>query len=275
MATTDFKKLLEHPEKQSIISKLVGGESAKNISTYLKDTYPKPDQAHLRLPATMLQEFLDTYADHHGYVKKVLQNDVDSKLDKRIAESLLNNKEWKQRLEEARDKQIDFKERLSNLLVIIEARTEQLFDLIQSNPESTKTDYVFTKYLEILMQVIEKGDKLFNDKPDVRIEHTYTVQMVEQHTVVIQEVIRRVLERIGSPELAYKFMDMMREEMLKLTPNKIMDIPQPAKEQLVQNNETLERVFGNVQELDERLLEVGRQPPKEDIIGDDYDEPED
>jgi hypothetical protein len=250
----DFKKLLDHPEKQTIITKLTSGESPKVVSAYLKDKYQKPDESHLRLSVNLLQEFLDTYADHHGYVQKVIKNEYDSKLDKKIAESLLNNKEWKQRLEESAGKHIDFKERLANLLTIIEARTEQIFDLIQSNPESTKTDYVFTKYLEILMMVIEKGDKLFNDKPDIRIEHSYTVQMVEQQSIAFQEAIRRVLERLG-PELTYTFMDLLREEMSKINPGNMIEAVPSAAASLEKNSKILGKVFDKVEEMDTKLLE--------------------
>jgi hypothetical protein len=250
----DLKKLVEHPEKQEIISKLINGESPKTVSNYLKDKYPKPDEGHLRIPATMLQQFLDNYADHHAYVKKVVENEYDTKLDKKIAASLLDNKEWRERLQNVADEEIDFKIRLRNVLKILEARAEQIFDLIQSNPESTKADYVFTKYMELLMQVIEKGDKLENDRPDIRIEHSYTVQMVEQQSVALQQAIRKVLEKMG-PEFSSMFMEYLNEELSKMSGADIDPTLTAAQEK--REKQALNKVFDGVSDIEAKLLEEG------------------
>jgi hypothetical protein len=248
----DFTKIIDHPEKTTIISKLVSGESPKAVSKYLKDKYPKPDEAHLRVPATTLQEFLDTYASHHGYVKKIVQRDTDSKLDKKIAESLLDTAPWKERVLAGVDKEINYLNKLDNVLTILETRAEQIFDLIQSDPENTRTDYVFTKYMELLMLAIEKGDKIKNDRPDVRIEHTYTVQMVEQQSVAFQEAIRRVLERLG-PEYSSIFMDLLKEEMQKMNP-KNLD-PTPTPRDIEREKKSLNQLDAQVREFDENLSE--------------------
>jgi hypothetical protein len=221
----DFSKIIDHPEKTSIITRLVSGEDPKVVSKYLKDKYPKPDESHLRIPSTVLQEFLDTYANHHGYVKKVIQRDADSKIDKRIAESLMDTRAWRDRVVDGVKKEINYMDKLDGLITILETRAEQLFDMIQSDPENTRTDYVFTKYLELFTIALEKADKIKNDRPDVRVEHTYTIQMVEQQSVVFQNVIRRMLERLG-PENGSIFMDLMTEELAKLNP-KDLAAPSP------------------------------------------------
>ena len=248
----DFTKIIDHPEKTTIISKLVSGESPKVVSQYLKDKYPKPDEGHLRIPASTLQEFLDTYADHHGYVKKIVQRDADTKMDKKIHESLLDTRAWRERVIEGVNKEINYLEKLDSVLTILETRSEQIFDLIQSDPENTRTDYVFTKYMELLMLAIEKGDKIRNDKPDVRVEHTYTVQMVEQQSVAFQEAIRRVLERLG-PEYSSLFMELLAEEMSKMT---VKDInPTVTPREIEKNRASLEKLDEQVREFDKNLLE--------------------
>lgn len=251
---TDFNKIATHPEIKTIISKLVSGESSKLVSKYLKDKYPKPDEGHLRIPATQLQDFLDSYADHNGYVKKIVQRGTDSKLDKKIAESLLDTAPWKERVLEGVEKEINYIDKLNSVVTILETRAEQLFDLIQSDPENIKTDYVFTKYMEQLMIAIEKADKIRNDKPDVRVEHTYTVQMVEQQTVAFQETIRRVLERMG-PEYTSIFMDMLAEEMGKLDIKKIHQIPEDRN--IEKETKSLNKFEQDVQEMDSKLVEEG------------------
>ena len=60
---------------------------------------------------------------------------------------------------------------VNQVLTMVEARAEQIFDKIQENPRVTRDDYVLIKYFENLCQLIEKADKLVNhcskwvDKP--------------------------------------------------------------------------------------------------------------
>lgn len=248
MAAKDFSKIVSHPEKTEIITKLVNGESTKTVAQYLKDKYSKPDEAHLRIPATSLQEFLESYGDQYSYAKKIIQKDADSKLDKQIAESLMDNRAWKERLVQTIDKQVNYLDKIDHLITILETRAEQLFDLIQSDPENTKTDYIFTKYLEQLMLTLEKADKIRNDKPDVRIEHTYTVQMVEQQSAAFQEAIRRVLDRLG-PDYSSMFMDMLGEELNKINPKTFEPINTPVSKQFEADNREIDKMETSILEL--------------------------
>ena len=265
----DFTKIIDHPEKTQIISKLVSGESPKVVSAYLKDKYPKPDEAHLRVPATTLQEFLDTYADHHGYVKKIIQRDADSKIDKKIAESLMDTRAWRERVVDGVKKEINYIDKLDQVLTILEVRSEQIFDMIQNDPENTRTDYVFTKYMELLMLAIEKGDKIRNDRPDVRIEHTYTVQMVEQQSVAFQNAIRRMLERLG-PEYGSLFMDLLKEELLKMNVKDLQIQPITQKE-IEKERQSLDKLKVQAEEFDQKFLEEHKDEEISDADPIDYD----
>jgi hypothetical protein len=214
----DVKKLLDHPEKQVIISKLASGETPKTVAQYLRNKYTKPDENHLRLPVALLKEFIDTYGDHYGFVKRIVKDDQDGKLDKQIADSLLSNKEWKDRMAEVTDEEIDFRMKWRQLLHMLEARMEQVFDKVQENPGSHKADYVMGKYFELWQTALERADKMINERPDVKIEHSYTVQMVEQQSVAFQEAIRRVLNKLD-PALSNMFIDMLNEELRSMKPD--------------------------------------------------------
>lgn len=247
----DFEKIVNHPEKKEIISKLVSGETPKVVSKYLKDKYSKSDETHLRIPATVLKEFLDTYANHHGYIKNIIKKTSDSKLEKKIADSLLDNRTWRIRLEETAEKEINYIDKLDSILTILETRAEQIFDLIQEDPENTRgCDYIFTKYMELLMLALEKADKIRNDKPDVKIEHNYTIQMVEQQAVVFQQAIRRVLERMN-PEFSSYFLDVLNEELKNVDTQEL--VPQLTPKQIEKEKESLDKLHLNVQEFDQKF----------------------
>lgn len=265
----DFTKILDHPEKTSIITKLVIGDDPKIVSNYLKDKYSKPDESHLRIPSTVLKEFLDNYASHHGYVKKIIQRDADSKIDKKIADSLMDTRAWRDRVVDGVKKEINYIDKLDNVLTILETRSEQIFDMIQNDPENTRTDYVFTKYMELLMLAIEKGDKIRNDRPDIRIEHTYTVQMVEQQSVAFQNAIRRMLERLG-PEHGSIFMDLIKEELSKMTPKDLGMAPQSiTPKEIEKERQSMDKLHVQVEQFDQKFLEEYKEEEPQDPLMED------
>jgi hypothetical protein len=101
-----------------------------------------------------------------------------------------------------------------------------------------------------MMMVVEKADKIKNDRPDVRIEHTYTVQMVEQQSFAFQETIRRVLERMG-PEYSSLFMDLLKEEMAKMDVKQMSPAPSaPTPRELEREKESLEKINVKVKEFE-------------------------
>jgi hypothetical protein len=211
----NFQKLLEHPDVQLIIDKLALGETPESVSSYLKSKYDGPTEGNLRLSTNLLKEFVKTYGNTSEFVDKLIIDAKNNNIDKQISQSLLNNKVWKERVAEIVDEKIDIEKKIIQQLTILEQRQEQIFDKIQENPGSTKLDYVMTKYFELNAMLLEKADKIINKTPDQRIEHTFTVQMVEQHSNVIQEAVRRVISRLP-PDQASEFMQMLAEELSSL-----------------------------------------------------------
>ncbi len=212
---SEFNKLLQHPECEKIVNKLGSGDTPKEISAYLKHKYSKPDENHLRLSASLLEDFQKSYGSASDFMEKIIRDEKSGALDKDIAQSLLNNKTWKERLATVIDEKVNVEKKLIDQLHMMDQRQEQIFDKIQENPGNTKLDYMLTKYFELNMALIEKIDKIVNKSPDQRIEHTYTVQMVEQQSVALQEAIKKVIGRL-EPEMASLFMEMLAQEMAKL-----------------------------------------------------------
>lgn len=254
----DVNKILDHPERDKILTKITSGlDTPKEVARYLRNKYDKPDEAHLRLSAASLEEFVKTYGDHYGFIEKIKKDEISGKLDKKIAQSLLDNKEWRDRLAEVTDEEIDLKKKLLQLVHIIEARAEQVFDKIQENPGNTKADYVMAKYFELIGNTLEKADKILNDRPDVRVEHTYTMQMVDRQAVAFQEAIRRAAQELN-PEFASRFMEIVSEEMKKLKPvdGEVISTTKELKKESV----AVAKLMSKSEEIDEKLEEIGDGP---------------
>ncbi len=249
---TDFSKVSKHPEIDTIIDRLLSGENAKDICQYLKGKYDKPDESHLRLSSSLLEEFKQKYLQQSGFLDRIAQQDVATKLDDKISESLINTKSYKKRLEEYKEESIDVNRKILQFIHLIEARFEQVFDKIQENPGNTKMDYVLLKYFEQGKAFAELYDKVVNKAPDQRIEHVHSVKIVEDSSAALQEAIVKVLERM-QPDLVNVFMDAVRVELLKAkNPNDVYASPTPLND--IKNKTAL--LANKVEAIDSKFEEV-------------------
>ena len=144
-------------------------------------------------------------------LKKVANGE---KLDKKISAALLNNKTYQERLLELTDEGLDLKKEILKIKIMLDTRMEQVFDKIQENPEAldSKGDYKLLKYMEQYLSLIEKYDKIVNNRPDQIIQHNYTMEYIDQRTEIIQDAIRETLEELGS-DATLIFFNKMQEKL--------------------------------------------------------------
>lgn len=206
----DFSKILSHPDKDEIISKLVTGIKPKDVSDWLKLKYTDKEQGHLRVSSKILQEFVENNLDLYN----VLQNDISGvKQDKKeISDSLKNNKTYQERIVEIADKELDIKRLLIETGHIIRQRVEQVFDKIQENPQNFKPDYTLIKWLETLLSFTDKYQKIVNEAPDTVVQHNVNIQIVEQHTIMLQDAIRETMAEVDS-DMAFNFLEKLNAKM--------------------------------------------------------------
>lgn len=214
----DFSGILSHPDKDEIISKLLTGSDPKDVSQWLKLKYAEKNQTHLRLSIKILQDFSKSqYMNFYDQFKSdlVAEKSDNSKLDKKMADSLYNNKTYRERINEVADKEINIRERFLSLDLMIRDRIEQVFDKIQEDPGGFKGDYIFIKYVEQYLSLIEKYNRDVNNAPDQIIQHNHTVQYVDQNLAAMQEGIRDALLELD-PELTALVMEKITERLSKI-----------------------------------------------------------
>lgn len=211
----NFDKLIEHPKANDIISKLVSGIRPKDVADWLRLEYPDKNQAHLRLGSSYLKDFLDQNLDLYATLKKDIGAVKSGEPDKKISASLKNNKTYQERLVEMADHEIDVKKLMHNTGILIQTRLEQYYDKMQENPTNTKPDYGLIKYFELLLNYVDRYDKIINQSPDQIIQHNVTVQVMDQYVAVMQDTIRETLAEID-PDAAFLFMEKFNEKLPKL-----------------------------------------------------------
>jgi hypothetical protein len=217
MSQVDFSKLLDHPNCEDIVSKLISGTKPKDVAEWLRLKYLKPEEAHLRLSVKLLKEFVDGNIDLYNVVKNdVIAVQNGEKVERKIAKSLLNNKSYQERLVEIADTELNIKQEAKELIHIIKSRVEQVFDKIQENPHGFKGDYILINYMKTLNEVLGNYDKIVNQRPDITIsQQNINVNVFNDYAAILQDAVRETLALL-EPEVAFKFMDLLNSKMSKL-----------------------------------------------------------
>ena len=217
----DFSKILEHPDKEEVISKLIAGISPKDIAEWLELKYSTKEQYPLRLSQKLLKSFIDSNLDLYKQIKEDVKLVKEGKApNKVLSKSLINNKTYQERINSYIDQEVDIKKLMRDLIFLIRDRFEQVFDRIQEDPSNIRQDHNLIRYFETLSNYIDRYDKIINGSPDQVIQHNITVQRVEEHTFALQEAIREVMTEI-EPEMAFIFMEKLNAKLVKLKPEKI------------------------------------------------------
>ncbi len=212
---SDFSIILNHPDSEEIISKLLSGSSSKEIYQWIKLKYPGKDQSHLRLTQKILKEFSNSpYTDMYSQVKK----DVHlAKGNKQISASLANNKVYNERIQEIAGQEIDMWNMVSNLVAICYQRVEQVFDTIQENPRNFKGDNYLLRYLAEITAAAEKLEKMRLESSGAIINHNVTMQAVEDYVALFQDIIRDILAEIDA-ETSMLVMERFHNKLNQMKP---------------------------------------------------------
>lgn len=217
-----LKKVIEHPDRDEIISKLIIGISAKDIHEWLVNTYSNPAESKFVVSVKSLQSFASNYLDIYDFIKKDLiktKQAVASSNESSLMLAVQDNPTYKSKMLQLASNEIDIKKMLANLIFAIETRAAQIFDKIQEDPReiNSSNDRVLIEYFDQLGTHLEKWHKLVLGAPDQVIQHNITVQHIDQQIQVFHEAIRETLAEIDI-ETSMRFMEIFNNKINKLNP---------------------------------------------------------
>jgi hypothetical protein len=217
MNKTNLIKILEHPDKEEIISKSVIGISSADIAEWLKAKYTNPGESKFVLSERSIKSFQDNYLDLYTCIKDDILKTKQFQIspEQQLELSVKNNKAYKEKMLELAGKEVDIKTMITNMIVAIETRAAQVFDTIQDDPRNMRTDRILIEWFDLLGGTLEKYHKLVNGAPDQVVQHNVTLQVVDQHINVFYDVIREVLSQMDVETSLY-FMEVFNEKMSKL-----------------------------------------------------------
>lgn len=220
--TSGPKKILEHPDREEIVSKLIIGISAKDIHEWLAAKYTNVSEAKFVISEKLIKNFQDNYLDMYNLIKEDLAK-TNTALAIGNSDSLQlavqNNPTYKSKMLELAGQELDIKKMLANMITAVETRCAQVFDLIQADPTSvnTKEERLLIEYFDVLGSNLERWSKYVIGTPDQVVQHNVTVQHIDQHVSILQEAIRETLAEMDI-DSSLRFMEIFTKKMEKLKP---------------------------------------------------------
>jgi len=215
-----IKKILDHPDRDEIISKLVIGISPKDIHEWLEAKYTNVSEAKFVIAEKSIKSFQDSYLDIYNLIqedlsktKSAIASNTQDQLDLAVKE----NPAYKNIMMQTATHQLDVRKMISQLCVAIETRLSQVFDEIQQDPRNinTRIDRLLIEYADTLGNILEKYYKFTEAPADQVIQHNVTLQVVDQHISVFHDVIKEILAQMDLETSMY-FMEIFNQKMSKL-----------------------------------------------------------
>lgn len=210
MTNKTLDAILNHLDKDEIISKLIIGIPTKDIHEWLNEKYATVNKKYVISEKT-LKTFQSQYLDIYQHIKQ----DIEKVQTGSAQLSIQNNSTYKKTIQQLANSELDIKTMLINAVNGIELRLSQLFENIQNAPDNIKADRILIEWFDTLGNMIERYNKLIINPPDQVIQHNITFQAVDQHISVFQEVIREVISKMDI-ETSLLFMEIYQEKMSKL-----------------------------------------------------------
>lgn len=218
-----WAKILNHLDRDEIISKLSIGILPQDIHDWLKGKYSLAGERKYVLSIQALKSFQSNYFDFY----QTLKNDFATVRAAPLATTdqldlaVKNNPSYKNALVGVLNEEIDLKAAISRLCIAVETRLGQIHDIIQeeyyNDPRSinVKVDRLMIEYINAFSPLLEKANKIINEAPDQIVQHNVTVQHIDQHIGVFYEAIRETLSEMNL-EHSMVFMESFNAKLKKL-----------------------------------------------------------
>jgi len=222
MNKTALKKIIEHPDKDEFISKLVMGFSPKDVHDWLAAKYTNVSESKFVISENSIKSFQSNYLDIYNIIQEDLTKTrvaINNSAEDQLEFAVNNSQAYKDLMVKTANEELDIRQTVKRLCVAIETRLGQVFDEIQEDPRNinTKIDRIFLEYAEVLGNILEKYYKFTEAPADQIVQHNVTLQVVDQHISVFHDVIKDVLSQMDLETSLY-FMEVFNDKMAKLKP---------------------------------------------------------
>jgi hypothetical protein len=208
------EKVIHHPDKSEIISKIAIGQPSIDIEEWIKSKYDELNEKQFILSKKDIDTFRDNYFDFYQTISNdlsVVSNNRSTELQ--LQDDVQGSPAYHRALEKYLDNEIDIKAMAKKMVVNVEARISQMFDIIQEDPRNFKADRTLIEYFNSLAAMLEKYDAILNGSPEqINIQNNINIQVVDKHINVVYDIIREILEKLDY-DTSLLFIEMFNERM--------------------------------------------------------------
>jgi hypothetical protein len=209
-------KIINHPDKERIIEKLLSGESVKEIETWLEKKYPRSKRLHVSYMT--LQKFRSDNLNIKGDVLEDIKN-KKNEIDKKNIELetkmiVQSSNAYRQKIDEIASSELDVTRRLLEMDRLVNSRIEHYFNLLETGG-SIKEDKIFLEYVNTMKSLMQDWKKYIEGFADKKIEHNINVNIVNEHARILKETILEILREMD-PKLIPTFVEKVNYKMRQL-----------------------------------------------------------
>ena len=210
------KKILNHPDKEELIKKLLEGDSVKQVEGWLKEKYPRTRRLHISYMT--LQKFRGEHLNLKGEVLDDIKNrrtEVDKVATEAEARMIVKaSSSYQQKIEEIATTELDVTRRLLEMDSLINSRIEYYYNLLQEGG-SLREDKIFIEYINTMKALMQDWKKYIEGVADKKIEHNININVVNEQAKILKEAVLEVLQEL-SPDLISIFIDRLDMKMNRL-----------------------------------------------------------
>lgn len=220
--------ILEHPDKDELITKLLSSIPVAEIHEWLESRYTSVGEKKFVLSDKVISTFQKEYLDIYSIIKDDIAKTRSNKLtaEEELKQEIQGNPLYHSSLErivkieeKGATTELDIKTIAKKLVVNIEFRAAQIFDQIQEDPRNIKPDRVLIEWLNLLTTTLEKYDMILNGNPDqINIQNNINIQVVDEHINVVYNIIKEILSKLDY-DTSLLFIEMFNDAMKNLKDN--------------------------------------------------------
>src|SRR5579885_474138 len=197
---TAVQKILNHPDKDELISKLLLNIPVQEIHENLAIRYSNPAEKRFVLSVQTLKSFKDNSLDLYKMIKEDVYKtkQLEENTDKELSLALQGSSAYKDTMLKLAGQELDVKNMIVNMITALNTRIEQIFNEHQLDPSNinTRTERLFNEMIAQWKSVMELYHKYILQAPDQIVQHNLTITHIDQHISLIQDAIRETLSEI-------------------------------------------------------------------------------
>jgi hypothetical protein len=213
--TTGYSKIQTHPDKEEILQRLLGGDSVRNIESWLKQKYPYAKDKQISFMS--LQSYRKTYLNLDNKVIKDLQKErkqlVIAKRQEDRLEMVQQTKAYQTGLANyVQDSLIDYNAEMLKMMQEIGDGIEQLKD-INATKSSHLNHQAIATYLNQYKGIIEMHHKLIKDQEKRvgnKLESDY--ETLNKKMSILIDAVKDAFNQTN-PDGLFVFLRLVKEKM--------------------------------------------------------------